>query len=67
MAQKETKPGGFEAFQQWMKDAPWSLVHGDFHPANCMLIEKEQAPSCVGRMFDIHGYTMCIHACMSPA
>ena len=25
------------------KDAPWSLVHGDFHPANCMLIETDKA------------------------
>lgn len=36
--------GGFEVFRQWMStDAPWSLVHGDFHPANCMLIETNKA------------------------
>lgn len=36
--------GGFEVFRRWMsKDAPWSLVHGDFHPANCMLVETDKA------------------------
>lgn len=34
----KTENGGFSSFLAWMEKAPWSLVHGDFHPANCMLL-----------------------------
>ncbi|CAK9110640.1 Putative surface protein bspA-like (TvBspA-like-625) [Durusdinium trenchii] len=30
---------GWETYRTWLRTAPWSVVHGDFHPANCMLLE----------------------------
>ena len=47
--------GGFPSFLAWMEKAPWSLVHGDFHPANCMLLtppdpegglQESRRPAC---------------------
>eukprot|EP00434_Breviolum_minutum_P005308 symbB.v1.2.004681.t1/scaffold271.1/size245249/4 len=36
--------GGFRAFHAWINsEAPWSLVHGDFHPANCMLEPSKES------------------------
>jgi len=43
--QAKPESGGFQAFKAWMERAPWSLVHGDFHPANCMLLETDPAAS----------------------
>lgn len=40
---KAETAGAFEAFCASMKRMPWSLVHGDFHPANCMLMHSGTA------------------------
>ena len=38
--------GGFRVFREWINnEAPWSLVHGDFHPANCMLEVPSKVPT----------------------
>ena len=39
IARAKPANSGFQSFLAWMRKAPWSLVHGDFHPANCMLLE----------------------------
>ena len=39
IARAKPENGGFQSFLAWMEKAPWSLVHGDFHPANCMLLQ----------------------------
>ena len=41
IAKAKPENGGFQSFLAWMEKSPWSLVHGDFHPANCMLLASE--------------------------